>query len=583
MVRVAVLLRAHPATSFNQLAEQLAAKQQALALAASTSADPSELLEQLYWLARMAAHVLADTGVGEVPLPPEAVLLAVGDGSLTTPAAAAAQQQPQQQQQQQQAAAGAAAIERLSRALLELTALCLQQAAAAVVSSRLMEGAVWGAARWGDTYLFPEDAEPLPEPLEAAFGDQAGAHILDMLLHVAQHCLAAFPGEAQLHRQVRTAGMLLLVGALLVLPATSSFGCRVELLHRLHVCSGCAFCAAAYACSSCNSAETAAKLAQLSRADACLSVPCAARAAVQVCHTLLPTLVHRKPLCRRVVAMPSWQALAAAFARRDAALTTQLSQKFQRALCRSLCLAASGFAEDGQAQQYVSHLLLQTVNDVAALAQQQQLTAMAQRADVQLQVRGAAGTHRSVAVSCKLVQAVQSVQFSDSSFLLFLFAAGHAERSTLCCSCHNQASCAGFPGSSTALLLLCMHLQVCCMVEVLRGAAAGTLPSTCPALLNLFSGLLGPMLTLHSAFKHVAPVVALLLKLADDIVENLGVYIEAPQQREQLLNWTLQLLMQYRDSNLWQVWCRQGCSRQQCKTLRQLCQPCGFCYVTCGA
>jgi hypothetical protein len=94
------------------------------------------------------------------------------------------------------------------------------------------------------------------------------------------------------------------------------------------------------------------------------------------------------------------------------------------------------------------------------------------------------------------------------------------------------------------------------MLEVLRGAAAGALPispATCPALLHLFSGLLGPLLTLHTAFKHVAPVVALLLKLADDIMENLGVYIEAPQEREQLLNWTLQLLMQYRDSNLWQV------------------------------
>lgn len=406
MVRVAMLLRAQPAASFSQLGELLAAKQQALAHAASTAGDPSELLEQLYWLARMAAHALADTGVGEVPLPPEAVLLAVGDSSLTAAAAAGA---APPQQQQQQAAAGAAAVERLSRALLELTALCLQQAAAAVVSSRLMEGAVWGAARWADTYLFSEEEEPLPEALEAAFGDAAGAHILDMLLHVAQHCLAAFPGEAELHRQV--------------------------------------------------------------------------------CHTLLPTLVHRKPLCRRVIAMPSWQALAAAFARRDAALTTQLSQKFQRALCRSLCLAASGFGDEAQAQQYVSHLLLQTVNDVAALAQQQQLAAMAQRADVQL--------------------------------------------------------------------------QVCCMLEVLRGAAAGALPATCPALLGLFSGLLGPLLALHAAFKHVAPVVALLLKLADDIVENVGVYIEAPQQREQLLNWTLQLLMQYRDSNLWQV------SLQTAKSLKE--------------
>lgn len=93
------------------------------------------------------------------------------------------------------------------------------------------------------------------------------------------------------------------------------------------------------------------------------------------------------------------------------------------------------------------------------------------------------------------------------------------------------------------------------MLEVLRGAAAGTLPATFPAMLNMFTGLLTPLLTLHTAFKHVAPVVALLLKLADDTVENMSVYMEGVQQKEQLLNWTLQLLMQYRDSNLWQVWC----------------------------
>lgn len=131
-------------------------------------------------------------------------------------------------------------------------------------------------------------------------------------------------------------------------------------------------------------------MSDLGRCCCCCIMVCV----MQVCHTLLPTLVHRKPLCRRVIAMPSWQALAAAFARRDAALTTQLSQKFQRALCRSLCLAASGFGDEAQAQQYVSHLLLQTVNDVAALAQQQQLAAMAQRADVQLQVGCCSGSQR---------------------------------------------------------------------------------------------------------------------------------------------------------------------------------------------
>lgn len=96
-------------------------------------------------------------------------------------------------------------------------------------------------------------------------------------------------------------------------------------------------------------------------------------------------------------------------------------------------------------------------------------------------------------------------------------------------------------------------LQVCCGLEVLRGAAAATLPSTYPALLNIFNSLLNPLLALHAAFKYVAPVVALLLKLADDIVENLPVYMEEVQPKEHLLNWTLQLLVQYRDSNLWQV------------------------------
>lgn len=111
--------------------------------------------------------------------------------------------------------------------------------------------------------------------------------------------------------------------------------------------------------------------------------------ALQVCHTLLPTLVHRKPLCRRLISLPSWQALATAFSQRQAALTTHLSQKFQRALSRCLCLAASGFGDEAAAQQYVSHLMLQTVNELVGLAgrQQQQLAAAAQRAEVQLQVR----------------------------------------------------------------------------------------------------------------------------------------------------------------------------------------------------
>jgi hypothetical protein len=162
MARVAVLLRANPVQSFNQLADLLASKQQALAAAASAGADPSQLLEQLYWLARMAAHALADSNVGEVPLPPEAVLIAVGENSAhcmhMTPGTGAATHRFQQQTPEQQraaASAGAAAVDRLSRGLLELTALCLNPAAAPVFSPRLLEACMWGAARWADTYLFP--------------------------------------------------------------------------------------------------------------------------------------------------------------------------------------------------------------------------------------------------------------------------------------------------------------------------------------------------------------------------------------------------------------------------------------------
>lgn len=55
----------------------LRAQQASLASAAASGADPSEALERLVWLLRMAAHVLADSGAGETPLPPEAVLQAV--------------------------------------------------------------------------------------------------------------------------------------------------------------------------------------------------------------------------------------------------------------------------------------------------------------------------------------------------------------------------------------------------------------------------------------------------------------------------------------------------------------------------
>ncbi len=96
---------------------------------------------------------------------------------------------------------GPQVIDRLSRALLEVAGLCLNEAARPVCSPRLMEAAVWAAARWADTYLFPEDA--LPAALEALFGASgSGPGVLEGLVRVATTCLVSYPGERELHAEV---------------------------------------------------------------------------------------------------------------------------------------------------------------------------------------------------------------------------------------------------------------------------------------------------------------------------------------------------------------------------------------------
>lgn len=75
--------------------------------------DPAEPLEELHWLTRMAAHLLADSGEGETPLVPMSV------------AAAAAAAQP-----------GRDPVEGLSHALLGVAGLCLDERARPVVSPR---------------------------------------------------------------------------------------------------------------------------------------------------------------------------------------------------------------------------------------------------------------------------------------------------------------------------------------------------------------------------------------------------------------------------------------------------------------
>jgi hypothetical protein len=130
---------------------------------------------------------------------------------------------------------------------------------------RLMEVCIWAMARWADTYLFPE--EPLPGPLQQVFGDSTphssqggssnggaashqvptgtgghgtGAALLDMAVQVANTCLTSYPGEVELHRQVVTSLLPVLVRRcpvcerLIHLPAwqalTSAFASRQPVL-----------------------------------------------------------------------------------------------------------------------------------------------------------------------------------------------------------------------------------------------------------------------------------------------------------------------------------------------------------------
>jgi hypothetical protein len=176
------------------------------------------------------------------------------------------------------------------------------------------------------------------------------------------------------------------------------------------------------------------------------------------------------------------------------------------------------------------------------------------------QALAAAFAARQAALSAQLSQKLQralsrSLCLAASGFGDDKAAAAQYVSHMLLRTANELAGLAGRPQAQLAALAqqASVQLQVACLLEVLRGAALATQPASFDALCSMFSGLLHPLLALHLAFKAVTPVVALLLKLADDVVENMSLYMESGAQKEQLLNWTLQLLSQYRDSNLWQV------------------------------
>ena len=78
-------------------------------------ADTSEALEELTWLLRMSAHLIADPGEGETPLPPLTVADAAARGG--------EEGQPDP-------------LAALSFALVDIAALCADPAAVSVLSPR---------------------------------------------------------------------------------------------------------------------------------------------------------------------------------------------------------------------------------------------------------------------------------------------------------------------------------------------------------------------------------------------------------------------------------------------------------------
>lgn len=300
----ASVARAAPDETLPLLRSAMEAKKNELGAFLSNSnghnrADPAELLEQLWWLARVVPHVLCDAFEGEFPLPPDAVAECARRAAINNPG-------------------GACPVTETGRAFLNLVGLCLDENAvrSGFVSPRLVEQLIWGAARWTDTYLMPEDvggsahaalfggAVPTlaavglggdaegrvrggaardaktarPSPFSEAGG---GVAATDALIRVALVALTAFPGEESAQR-------------------------------------------------------VAAKM-------------------------LLPALTRRRALCRACVASPNWTAIADAAARALSFAPSEnalvFAPEIHRFVAEALCRAAEGVADEPALEAYVRRVM----------------------------------------------------------------------------------------------------------------------------------------------------------------------------------------------------------------------------------
>ncbi|XP_068654484.1 uncharacterized protein [Aristolochia californica] len=160
------------------------------------NADPTRLLEELYWLLLMTGHVVADKAEGETPVVPEAL----------------------QDQFPSFTEAGQHPIVVLSCSIISFCGLCQDSdLRLAYFTPRLMEAVIWFLARWADTYLMPFDAgkgynctpgqeyedlhvlQHSRKALLSFFGEHnQGKQVLDVIVRIAMTSIMSYSGENDL-------------------------------------------------------------------------------------------------------------------------------------------------------------------------------------------------------------------------------------------------------------------------------------------------------------------------------------------------------------------------------------------------
>ena len=307
----AQVARAAPDATLPLLKAAIDAKKTQLGAVASANLDPTVALEELWWLARLTPHVLADPFDGEIPLPPDALAessrRAAREGRERAPA------------------------DELGAAYVDLACLCLDEAGRRAASPRLMETLAWGAARWADTYLMPEDTG----------GSAHAAVFAGAAMGLGNDLGADLAGEGRVYRGGGEHSRVMNKTP----PPFSERGGGV------------------------NAVDALLRVAL----TALTAWPGETGAQKVAARTLLAALTRRKALCRACVNLPSWGALLDAQAGALAGLVNShtggltgvsagvpsfsFPPEVHRFVCEAAGRAAEGTRDDAQAEAYCARIL----------------------------------------------------------------------------------------------------------------------------------------------------------------------------------------------------------------------------------